>query len=70
MAEQGTHFWFMTVIGRNALGLRQEDYSGHLNVQPGATRFDMFNELRQVIADRSGLADITVIAFDIQPNQL
>ncbi|MET9222299.1 hypothetical protein ABZX65_26535 [Streptomyces sp. NPDC003300] len=68
--QQASHFWFMNVVGRNPLGLRQEDHAGHIDLPDGATRWDMYRHIRDMVADLSGLKELTVIAFDIQPNKL
>lgn len=68
--EQGTHFYFMTGAGRNALGLRQEERAGVTTLPPGTTRWDAYQRLRDEFARDTGLKDFTVIAFDVQPNQL
>jgi hypothetical protein len=70
-AEQGTHFWFMTIHTPNARGVYTGSYQGTRNPEPGQTRLDLFNSIRREIAElypetRGGVA----LAFDIQPNQL
>lgn len=71
MNEQGTHFFFMSFVTRNAIGLSVENRSGHWTPEPGMTRYDALNELRrQMIAVSPFLADVAVLAFDIQRNEL
>lgn len=68
---QGTHFWFMTMQTPNAAGYFMNSYQGTWTPGPEETRLDMFNSLRSLVEEtdprsRGG----TVIAFDIQPNQI
>jgi hypothetical protein len=70
-SDQGTHFWFMAIQTPNGSGYCLADYQGVCTPCPGATRLDVFNDLREGInrqhpQSRGG----TVIAFDIQPNQI
>lgn len=70
-SEQGTHFWHMSFLARNELGLAPVERNGHLTPPPGATRFDAMNLIQQaVVAASPYLADATMLSFDIQPNQL
>ncbi|MFI9598965.1 hypothetical protein ACIHCX_03620 [Streptomyces sp. NPDC052043] len=69
--KQGSHFWMMTIQTPNAAGYNVTDYQGTLTPARGATRLDLFNEIREEIYresphSRGGV----VIAFDVQPNQL
>jgi hypothetical protein len=68
---QGTHFWFLTMQTPNAAGYYLSSYQGTFTPPAGATRLDAFNEVRQLVErndppSRGG----TVLAFDIQPNQI
>ncbi|MFB7707903.1 hypothetical protein [Streptomyces sp. NPDC056105] len=70
-AKQGTHFWFMVIQIPNWGGYCVTSYQGALTPKLGATRLDMFNEIRADIDEvdpqaRGGAA----IAFDIQLNEL
>jgi hypothetical protein len=69
--EQGTHFWFMTMQVPNALGLYVNSYQGTWSPSLGATRFELFNEIRDYVERNDPkIAGGMVLAFDIQPNQL
>lgn len=69
--QQGTHFWFMSFLQPTPNGFDTYRRSGHFNPPPGATRVDMFSVLRDEIERFTPeLAGATVLAFDIQPNQL
>lgn len=69
--EQGSHFWFMSFMVRNAIGLAMEERSGPWTPPEGITRYDAFNELRRQVIEKSPvLANGTVLAFDIQSNHL
>ena len=66
-SEQGTHFWFASF---RATG-DAISFAGTSTPAPGATRMDLFNDIIEKIhAGNPHLADVAVIAFDIQPNQL
>lgn len=69
--DQGTHFWHMSFLARNDVGMTAQSRSGHYTPDPGMTRFDAFEEIhRQVVAASPYLADAPILSFDIQPNQL
>lgn len=69
--EQGTHFWYMSFLARNAIGLAAIEREGHWTPTPGMTRFDAMNELRSQVVEASPyLADAAMLSFDIQPNEL
>lgn len=69
--EQGTHFWHMSFLAHNAIGMTAQSRSGHYTPDPGMTRFDAFQEIhRQVVEASPYLADAPMLSFDIQPNQL
>lgn len=69
--SQGSHFWHMSFLARNDLGLTAQDRSGHWTPTPGMTRLDAMNELRRQVVEASPyLADSAMLSFDIQPNQL
>lgn len=72
--EQGTHFWFMSLMvplptgsGFSTFGRR-----GHCTPKPGATRFEVFDDLLALAKQGTPELDrdAVVISFDIQPNQL
>lgn len=69
--KQGTHFWFMTVFKPIPGGGDVRDFRGTASPKPGATRFDLFDEVRAKVneLDPSKVGG-TVIAFDVQPNTL
>jgi len=70
--EQGTHFWFMSLILPNAAGFAAYRRVGHCTPEPGATRLDLFDMLLNMVKEKSPeLNDgAVVISFDIQPNKL
>lgn len=69
--SQGSHFWHMSFITRNAIGLSAQERSGHWTPTPGMSRFDAMNEIRrQVVQASPYLADAVMLSFDIQPNQI
>ncbi len=71
MAEQGTHFYFMSMQMSNARGFYTTDFQGVLTPKPGQTRLDLFNEIRADFEAREPrVRSGVVIAFDIQPNKL
>ncbi|MBQ1118344.1 hypothetical protein [Streptomyces sp. C3-3] len=71
MGEQGTHFWHMSFLGRNAIGLTAQERSGHWTPSPGMTRMDAMNELRRQVNEASPyLTNVVMLSFDIQLNQL
>jgi len=68
---QGTHFWYMSFLAHNSVGLTAQTRSGHYTPDPGMTRFDAMDEIhRQVVAASPYLAEGAMLSFDIQPNQL
>ncbi|MFD0437016.1 hypothetical protein [Streptomyces chartreusis] len=70
-SEQGTHFWFMSLALITHQGLSFYRRTGHLSLNPGATRTDVFEEiLDSVKAGTPELSTAVVLAFDIQPNAL
>lgn len=71
MPEQGSHFWYMSFLARNAIGLTAVEREGHWTPTPGMTRFDAMNELRRQVVEASPyLADAAMLSFDIQRNEL
>ncbi|WP_392967196.1 hypothetical protein [Streptomyces sp. LN245] len=69
--EQGTHFWFMSLALITQAGLSYYRRTGHLDLDPGATRFDAFEEILSAMKDQTPeLQDAVVLAFDIQLNAL
>lgn len=70
-AEPNSHFWFMSVVTMNAVGPWFNDYQGTLTLAPGATRLEVFNQIREEVAQNDPRSrGSLVIAFDIQPNEL
>ena len=66
-AEQGTHFWHMTLQRGN----HQADHYGTFTPKPTETRLDVFNWLYSHVTEKDpSVQDGVVLAFDIQPNQL
>ena len=68
--EEGTLFWFMAIQAPHR-GVWLNDYQGTWVPEPGDTRMDCLNAIRQNVDDpdpraRGGI----VIAFDIQPNKI
>lgn len=71
MTAQGTHFWHMSFLARNEIGLTAQDRSGHWTPTPGMTRMDAMNEIRRQVVEVSPyLFDAAMISFDIQLNTL
>ena len=69
--EQGTHFWFMSVMAVNPRGPWMNDYQGTVTIAPDATRLELFNQIREEVAEKDPRSrGAVVLAFDIQPNQL
>ncbi|GHB15034.1 hypothetical protein GCM10018777_55900 [Streptomyces albogriseolus] len=71
MSEQGTHFWFMSMQTKNAAGYYLNSYQGTVTPARGATRMDLFNEVRGFVEEndprsKGGI----VLAFDIQRNKI
>lgn len=66
----GSHFWFMTIQwhgNSNVTG----SYSGVFTPAAGSTRWDALKHLfERVVAEYPDASDGTILAFDIQPNQL
>ena len=71
-SKQGSHFWFMSFTqSAPGRGVSTHYRSGSCNLQPGATRLDMFSILRTYVDETwPDLAGASVIAFDIQPNKI
>ncbi|WP_369778847.1 hypothetical protein [Streptomyces sp. R33] len=66
--QQGSHFWIMVMM---IPGGRAGSYQGTITPRPSATRFDMFNQVREEIRQRAPeTATGVVVSFDIQPNKL
>ena len=69
--EQGTHFWFMSIQAPTRTGIYAASHQGSWTPRAGQTRLDLFNEIyAHVEASDPPSRGGTVIAFDIQPNQL
>ena len=69
--EQGSHFWFMSVMVVNSIGPWVNDYQGTLRLVPGATRLEVFNQIREEVAQSDPRSrGAIVLAFDVQPNEL
>ncbi|MFE0692953.1 hypothetical protein [Streptomyces sp. NPDC058869] len=69
--EPNSHFWFMSVMTMNAAGPWFNDYQGTLTLAPGATRLEVFNQIREEVAQNAPRSrGALVIAFDVQPNEL
>ncbi|MFD9047674.1 hypothetical protein [Streptomyces zaomyceticus] len=70
-SEQGTHFWFMSLILPTSQGMNFYRRTGHLNLNRGATRFNAFEEILAAMKEQTPeLATAVVLSFDIQPNKL
>jgi len=68
MATQGSHFWFMVIA---MPGGNVGSYQGTITPRPGATRLDMFNQVREDVRRHAPATTAgAVTAFDVQPNQL
>jgi hypothetical protein len=72
MAEQGTHFWFMSIQTSSADGTTfLGSFQGTITPSRGRTRLDLFNQIRADINERELLTrGGAVVAFDIQPNKI
>jgi hypothetical protein len=71
MTTQGTHFWHMSFLARNEIGITAQDRSGHWTPAPGVTRMDAMNEIRRQVVEVSPyLANAAMLSFDIQLNTL
>lgn len=69
--EQGTHFWHMSFLSRNAMGLSAQERNGHVTPPPGISRFDAMNAIRRQVEEASPyLVDAVMLSFDIQPNKI
>ena len=69
--EQGSHFWFMSVMAVNSIGPWVNDYQGTLTLVPGVTRLELFNQIREEVAQNDPRSrDAIVLAFVVQPNEL
>ena len=71
MSEQGTHFWHMSFLAHNAIGLAAQERYGHWTPPSGMTRMDAMNELRRQVNEASPyLTNAVMLSFYIQLNQL
>lgn len=70
--QQGTHFWFMSLLVPVPTGFSTFHRRGHCTPKPGSTRVNVFDDLLTLVKQGSPeLAhDAVVISFDIHPNQL
>ncbi|MER5903061.1 hypothetical protein ABT150_23630 [Streptomyces mirabilis] len=69
--EQDSHFWFMSVMTVNAAGPWVNDYQGTLTLILGTTRLEVFNQIREEVAQNDPRSrGSIVLAFDVQPNEL
>lgn len=69
--HQGPLFWFMSIQTANGAAFYVIGYQGTWVPKPGATRLDLFHEIRQYVGDREPRSrDGVVVAFDIQPNKI
>lgn len=70
--EQGTHFWFMSLIVPNVGGFSSYRRSGHFTPKSGTTRVDAFEYLLATVKEQSPELrhNAVVISFDVQPNKL
>lgn len=70
-SKQGTHFWFMSLALITSEGMSFYRRTGHVTLNPGATRFNAFEEILSALKDETPeLSDAVALAFDIQPNAL
>ncbi|MFJ3043583.1 hypothetical protein [Streptomyces tendae] len=69
--EQGSHFWHMSFLTHNAIGLSAEERNGHWTPSPEMSRFDAMTEIRrQVVETNPYLVNAVMISFDMQPNRI
>ena len=69
--RQGTHFWFMSLVAPTGQGMDFYQRTGHLDLNPGATRADAFEEILAAVREQTpALTNARVLSFDIQPNNL
>lgn len=65
------YFWFMAIQKSVGTSLYVRDWRGLIGWKPGATRLTMFDEIKADVVRRDpSFEGGTVIAFDIQPNEL
>lgn len=70
-ADQGTHFYMLALQIPTPTGFRTSSFSGTCTPGPGATRYDVYLDLRDEYARRyPECATAPAIHYDIQPNQL
>ncbi|GGX02014.1 hypothetical protein GCM10010353_17060 [Streptomyces chryseus] len=70
---QGSHFFFMSLYTPGDVHAPGSVWrrSGHFTPPPGMTRHDAYEMLMgEITEDTPALAGATVLAFDVQPNQL
>ncbi|RST04694.1 hypothetical protein EF910_16455 [Streptomyces sp. WAC07149] len=66
--EQGSHFYVLTLQSRNSSVCT---VSGTYTPAPGATRNDVYTQLRADLARQyPSMENATVLHFSIEPNQL
>jgi hypothetical protein len=63
---QGTHFYFMAIAGPN--GFLSEAF-GHVTPYPGATRLDVFKDLRKQMLDNCP-PNSAVTGFSLELNDI
>jgi len=67
VSEQGTHFWFMSIRAPEGA----MSFTGTVTPGPGETRLDLFGRIHdQIVSENPAVRDASVLAFDIQPNQI
>ena len=69
--SQEAAYRFMSVMAVNSIGPWVNDYQGTLTLVPGVTRLELFNQIREEVAQNDPRSrDAIVLAFDVQPNEL
>lgn len=67
-SKQGSHFWFITIQASNG---KSATVSGTVTPGRGKTRLDLFNDLlAKANAEVPGMTGGSILAFDVQPNQI
>lgn len=69
--QQDTHFYLLTLQVPTPAGFSVRSWAGTCTPGPGATRYDVYRDLRDHYARQyPECATAAATAFDLQPNQL
>ncbi|MET8826070.1 hypothetical protein ABZX40_13440 [Streptomyces sp. NPDC004610] len=70
MSSQGTHHYVLTLQAVVGGGVAFASRVGTVTPHPGATRHDIYLDLRaEIVRTSPDLAQGSVLFFDLQPNQ-